>query len=214
MVPQQRVRVIVTIVAATNVEARAARRLAPAGVHVVECGIALEKHAQFDGLVISCGLAGGLRAGLRTGTVLVPARVRRPDGSELQCDAAAVEALTRAAVRLGFTVVQDPLVTNSALVYGAERAQWAEQGYAGVDMETGLLQAPRVACVRVVLDTPEREISPAWVQPARAMLQPRAWLDLPFLMREGPRCSRIAARVATQAAVILSQRSSVGLDTL
>lgn len=158
---------------------------------------------RFDGLVISCGLAGGLRAGLPTGTVLVPARVRRPDGSHVQCDAAAVDALTRAAVRLGFTVVQDPLVTSSALVHGAERAQWAAQGYAGVDMETGLLQAPRVACVRVILDTPEREISPVWVRPAGALLRPRAWLDLPFLTREGPRCSRIAARVAAQAAASL-----------
>lgn len=204
MVPEQRVRIIVTIVAATSVEARAARGVAPAGVGVVECGIALDKHTHFDGLVISCGLAGGLRAGLPTGTVLVPVCVRRPDGSELQCDAAAVDALTRAAVRLGFTVVQDPLVTSAALVYGAQRAQWAAQGFAGADMETGLLAAPRVACVRVVLDTPDREISPAWVQPSRAMLQPRAWLDLPFLMREGPRCSRIAARVAAHAAALLS----------
>lgn len=174
------------------------------GVRVVECGIGLQKHGQFDGLVISCGLAGGLRPGLPTGTALVPARVRRPDGSELLCDAVAVDALTRAGVRLGFTVVQEPLLTSETLVHGTQRAQWARAGYAGVDMETGLLQAPRVACVRVVLDTPEREISPAWLNPARAMLQPRAWLDLPFLMREGRRCSAIAARIAAHAATLLS----------
>lgn len=181
-------------------EARAARRLAPPGVEVVECGIALAKHAAFDGLAISCGLAGGLRAGLPTGTVLVPRSVRRPDGSMLECDARAVDALTYAAVRLGCTVVQDPLLTSPALVHGKERSVWAAQGFAGVDMETGLLLAPRIACVRVILDTPEREISPAWVQPARAIFQPRAWLDLPFLMREGPRCSTIAARIASGAA--------------
>ena len=171
---------------------------------MVECGIAMEKHTSFDGLVISCGLAGGLRTGLRTGTVLVPASVRRPDGTELRCDAPSVDALTRAALRFGFEVVHDPLVTSATLVHGAERKRWAAQGYAGVDMETGLLQAPRVACVRVILDTPEREISPAWVRPARAVLQPRAWLDLPFLMREGPRCSAIAARIAAHAATQLS----------
>ena len=48
----------VTIVAATSVEARAARRVAPANVRVVEAGIALQKQARFDGLAISCGLAG------------------------------------------------------------------------------------------------------------------------------------------------------------
>lgn len=170
---------------------------------VIECGIALAKHAQFDGLAISCGLAGGLRSGVSTGTVLVPRYVRRPDGSELQCDDVAVDALTFAAARLGCQVVQDPLVTSETLLHGNERQVWAAQGFAGVDMETGLLRAQRVACVRVVLDTPEREISPAWLQPARAMLQPRAWLDLPFLMREGPRCSRIAARIAAAAARVL-----------
>src|SRR5579862_9440624 len=104
MVSRERVRAIVTIVAATSTEARAARRYAPPGVNVVECGIALAKRAQFDGLAISCGLAGGLRSGLSTGTVLIPRFVRRPDGSELQCDDAAVDALTFAAVRLGCEV--------------------------------------------------------------------------------------------------------------
>lgn len=179
------------------------RRFTADGVSVVECGIALAKHTAFEDLAISCGLAGGLRAGLPTGTVLVPLRVRRPDGSELQCDPAAVDALAAAASRLGYTVVHDPVVTSETLVHGAERARWAAQGYAGVDMETGLIAAPRIACVRVVLDTPQKEISPAWLQPARAMLQPRAWLDLPFLMREGPRCSQIAAKIAAQAAQAL-----------
>lgn len=203
MVSHEPVRDIVTIVAATSTEARAARRYAPPDVSVVECGIALAKQAQFDGLAISCGLAGGLRSGLRTGTVLVPRHVRRPDGFELQCDDAAVDALTFAAARLGCEVVQDPLLTSETLVHGNERHVWAVQGFAGVDMETGLIRSRRVACVRVVLDTPEREISPAWVQPARAMLQPRAWLDLPFLIREGPRCSTIAARIAAAAARVL-----------
>lgn len=169
-------------------------------MRVVESGIALAKHDAFDGLAISCGLAGGLRSGLPTGTVLVPRHVRRPDGTEFECDANAVDALTYAAVRLGCTVVQDPLVTAQTLIHGEARRALAAHGYAGVDMETGSISAPRIACVRVILDTPEREISPAWLTPARALLQPRAWLDLPFLMREGPRCSSIAARIAVQAA--------------
>jgi hypothetical protein len=203
MVPFERVRCIVTIVAATSTEARAARRFAPPDVAVVQCGIGLARHAAFDGLAISCGLAGGLRRGLQTGTVLIPRYVRRPDGSQLDCDDAAVDALTYCAARFACEVVQDPLLTSETLVRGTEREAWAAQGYAGVDMETGLIAAQRVACVRVVLDTPEREISPAWVRPARAVLQPRAWLDLPFLIREGPRCSTIAARIAAQAAALL-----------
>lgn len=183
------------------------RRAAPQSVQVVECGIALARQTHFDDLTISCGLAGGLREDLPTATVLIPRLVRRPDGSTIECDAAAVEALTRAAQTLGHRVVHDPLVTSETLVHGANRQTWSERGYAGVDMETGLLQAPRIACVRVVLDTPQREISPAWLQPARALLQPRAWLDLPFLIRQGPRCATIAAHIAAAAAVELQIRA-------
>lgn len=122
---------------------------------------------------------------------------------ELTCDAAAVEALTQAARHFGHTAVHDPLVTSDTLVHGSARQTWAAQGYAGVDMETGLLQAPRIACVRVILDTPLREISPAWLRPARALMLPQAWRDLPFLLREGPRCSAIAARIAAEAAAEL-----------
>ncbi len=182
-------------------EARAVRRFVSSGVHVVESGVALRGQSDVAGdLAISCGLAGGLRPDLPTGTVLVPERVLRPDGSEMQCDEPAVNALTNAALQFGHRVVRDPLVTSHTFVYGEERAIWAARGYAGVDMETGLLRGSRIACVRVILDTPKREISPAWLQPARAILQPRAWRDLPFLMREGPRCSAVAAQIAAAAA--------------
>jgi len=177
------------------------RRFASGGVQVVESGVALRTQSCVEGdLAISCGLAGGLRPDLPTGAVLVPERVLRPDGGEMQCDEPAVNALTNAALQLGHRVIHEPLVTSHTFVSGEERAIWAARGYAGVDMETGLLRASRIACVRVVLDTPQREISPAWLHPARAILQPRAWRDLPFLMREGPRCSNIAAQIAAAAA--------------
>lgn len=205
MVPRPRVRVIVTIVAATATEARAVREFvavqhAADSVRVIEAGIALVKKSDIGDIAISCGLAGGLRDDVPTASVLIPARVRRPDGTELECDAQLVQRLRTIAEEFGHAVIPDPLVTSATFVYGAERAHWAAQGYVGVDMETGLLRAPRVACVRVVLDTPKREISPAWMRPATAMLHPGAWRDLPFLMREGPRCSRIAARIAAYGA--------------
>lgn len=173
-------------------------------MRVVEAGIALAKQRAVGDVAISCGLAGGLRGDVPTGTVLVPSRVRRPDGTQFECDTELVQGLRTIAERLGYPVVTDPLVTSATFVSGAERSRWAAQGYAGVDMETGLLRAPRVACVRVVLDTPGREISPAWLHPATAFLHPRAWLDVPFLIREGPRCSRIAARIVAAAAGVLS----------
>jgi phosphorylase superfamily protein len=203
VVSRQRVRDIVTIVAATRTEANAVRRIAAENVRVVECGIAALHQASFDGLAISCGLAGGLRDDLPTGTVLIPARVARTDGTAFDCDAAAIDALTSAAQQGGYRVVHDPLVTSERLVRGEERRILSGRGYAGVDMETGLLKAPRIACVRVILDTPQREISPAWLRPATALLHPRAWFDLPFLVREGPRCSAIAAAVAASAALKL-----------
>lgn len=170
---------------------------------MIEAGIALAKQTDVGDVVISCGLAGGLRDDLPTGTVLIPSRVRRPDGTEFECDEVLVQRLQATAHSLGHAAISDPLVTSATFVHGAERSRWAAQGYAGVDMETGQLHAPRVACVRVVLDTPKREISPAWLRPATAMLNARAWLDLPFLIREGPRCSRIAACIAAYAAAAL-----------
>src|SRR2546429_5554522 len=60
-------------------------------------------------------------------------------------------------------------------------------------METGLVLADRVATVRVVLDTPDRELAAAWTRPGRALRSPAAWRELPWLAREGPPCARPAA---------------------
>lgn len=205
MVPRSRVRTIlsssnqITIVAATNTESRAVRRYAKDSVNVVQAGIALIEHSRFDGIVISCGLAGGLRAGLPTGTVLIPERVRSPDGRDITSDADIVSQLTLSARNLGCAVVHEPLVTSLTLVHGPARQRLAAEGFAGVDMETGLLDAPRIACVRVILDTPEREISPAWLRPWSVLVHLSALRDLPFLMREAPRCADLAARIAVQA---------------
>jgi len=190
-----------SIVVATATEALAVRRKMP-GVRIYETGVGLAKYAgPFGEIVVSCGLAGGLRRELPSGTVLVPREVRRPDGRTLQCDAGLAERLAEAARRLGYEPVLDPMLTAPAIVNGKQREAWANAGYAGVDMETGLLEAPRIAAVRVVLDTPQRELSAEWVEPLRALRNPRNWMQALWLARDAPRFARRAAQVVALAQV-------------
>lgn len=189
----------VVVACATSVEAKAARRVLPA-MRVVETGVALRALRESLGdAVISCGLAGGLRHELPTGAVIVPSEVGRPGGGTLQCDPELSQALFEASEDLGFLTLRDPLITTVDLIRGPERGVWAERGYAAVDMETGLLDAPRVAAVRVVLDTPLRELSEEWLQPLRAMINPRNWGEMFWLAREGPQRARAAALVIRAA---------------
>ena len=189
------------IVVATATEAAAVRALLP-GARVCETGVALATNAgPFGDVVVSCGLAGGLRRDIAGGTVLVPREVRRLDGSTLQCDREMTEKLAEAARRLGFEPVLDPMLTSAAIVNGTERERWARAGYVGVDMETGLLQAPRIAAVRVVLDTPAQELSTEWLNPARALRNPRNWGQALWLARHAPRYARRAAAVVAGAQV-------------
>jgi hypothetical protein len=190
----------VTVVTATALEARAARTQLGDRARVVRAGVALRRLREDPGsIVISCGLAGGLRDDLPTGTVLVPRSVRRADGMMLACDPDLVEKLLRAARDLGAQPVDAPLITSTRIVRGAERARWANEGFAGADMETGALHAERLACVRVILDTPAHELSAAWEHPARVLFRPDAWFDIPFLAREAPRCAALAAQVIAGA---------------
>jgi hypothetical protein len=188
-----------TFVAATGIEyAALSRRLI--GARIVETGIGLSKvRSGLGDAVISCGVAGGLRRDLPTGTVLVPREVRRPNGTLLRCDEEFVTLFLRSCRRLGIQPILDPLLTAGEIVQGDARAQWAAKGFAGVDMETGLLEARRVAAVRVVLDTPQREISRDWQSPLRAIVKPWNWPQAIWLAREGPRTAAIAARVVAGA---------------
>jgi nucleoside phosphorylase len=176
------------------------RRACP-GARVIETGVALARTNPSDlgDCVVSCGLAGGLRADLASGTVLIPRQVRRPDGEALQCDAELIDALLESARRLGIAPVTDALLTSERIVNGAERAQWAAQGYAGVDMETGRIVGARVATVRVILDTPQRELSSDWLNPGRALRNPRNWPQALWLARAAPSAARLAAQIVAGA---------------
>ncbi|MGH7738022.1 MAG: hypothetical protein ACREMP_09190 [Candidatus Tyrphobacter sp.] len=188
------------IVAATVVEARAVRAAAPRA-RVLQCGVAFSgcDPAKAGDTVISCGLCGGLRDDLPTGSVVVADRVRRPNGDEFVCDRALVLQLTVAARKLGYEPVVAPVVTTSVIVSGVDRARWAALGYAAADMESGLIVAQRIGVVRVVLDTPQRELSRAWAHPAQALANPLLWPQAMWLRREAPRCAAISAAVVAAA---------------
>jgi Phosphorylase superfamily len=151
-------------------------------------------------VLLSVGLAGGLSGDASPGVVLVPSEVTYHERS-LACDPAWSEALSAAAERLDLTVLRAPLLTSNEMVTGFDRRHWAERGFAGVDMETGLLAryASRVAAVRVVLDAPGRELSPRWRHPLLAMLDPMCWGEAFWLARHAPRYARRAAEVLASA---------------
>jgi hypothetical protein len=191
---------LLTVAAATGLEARAVRGAAPQ-LRVIETGVGLSRvnGSALGDVVVSCGIAGALRTGLPTGSVVVPDRVLRPDGDSFACDEELVKSLDAAARRLGLAPSHGALVTTLTLLLGPERAQWAHHGYESVDMETGLIRAGRVACIRVVLDTPERELSDAWSRPWTIPFRPDAWSQVGWVVREAPRCARLAAAVLAEA---------------
>jgi hypothetical protein len=193
----------VTVVAAMGVEARPFKRLTPP-LRLVRAGIALARLDQrllTTQVVLSVGLSGGLPEDVASGTVVIPSQVAREDGVLLACDPAWSAALAAASRRLGYPTSTAPLLSAGALITHAGRGLWAARGFAAVDMETAMLagMVARVAAVRVVLDTPSQEISPAWERPARAAIDPRNWSEGWWLLRTAPRFARRAARVVEVA---------------
>lgn len=189
-----------TILCATAFEAGAVRRAAPR-LRVIETGIALEKITTHDFLepLIVCGLAGGLRSDLDTGSVVIARTCAKEDGTVITCDPTLSDALAVAAQRLGVQPVRGTLFTSGTLVRGDQRRVWAQRGYDACDMETAFVRAQRVAAIRVILDTPQRELSDAWLRPLSVLLRPNLWLQGLWLAREGPRCARLAAAIVASA---------------
>lgn len=155
------------------------------------------KGARPGSIVVVCGLAGALAPGLPAGTVLIPDWIGLTDGSALQCDAALVQTLVTAARTLHFQPDTRPLLTSPSLIVGNDRHHWFRQGFVAVDMEMGLLaeQNLRVATIRVVLDTPEQDLSPNWLRPTSALLQPLLWQELLWMSSVVPRYALRAAHV-------------------
>lgn len=155
------------------------------------------KGADPGSAVVVCGLAGALAPGMPPGTVLIPELVGLVDGRSMRCDPELVQALVTAAQALQFRIETGPMLTAPSLIDGSNRHDWLQKGFVAADMETGLLAERnlRVATIRVVLDSPEHGISPDWLRPTRALVQPRLWRELFWLSRVAPRYALRAAHV-------------------
>ena len=191
-----------TVVAAMGVEAWAVRRRVPR-VRVVRAGIGLAslRERVSTPVALSVGLAGGLLAAHEPGAVVIPSHVTAAGGTAIACDAVWVAALRAASRRLGHTTVDGSLFTAHALVTDAERHRLAERGFVAVDMESAGIAAlaERFAVLRVILDTPAHEISPAWLHPGRAALDLRLWREGAWLLRHGVRYALRAGDVLAEA---------------
>ncbi len=190
----------VTVIAPMRLEANALRRECP-HLRIVESGIALANvdPATLGDTVISYGLAGGLLTSLPTGSVLIPREVERPNGERVACDPPLQRALAQSARQLGVAPIEGPMITSTEIVHGDARRRLGARGLAGVDMESGLLTAPRIAVIRVILDTPQRELSDSWVHPAKALMNPFLWPEAVWLARNATPCARLAARILSGA---------------
>jgi 4-hydroxy-3-methylbut-2-enyl diphosphate reductase len=189
-----------------RIEASAVRRGAP-GLRVVVTGAgatrSVRSGASWAGAtgVAVAGFCGALAPGLRPGDVVVPDRVHWAWGSAtLPVAPLLVTELRRAGLR----AEMGPLHTSDRLVRGEERARLAAAGGWAVDMESGWLlsAAPGAAraVVRVVVDTPERELPSRWT----ASDGVRAWRSL---RRAAPVLAAWGDAVRSRRVVVASPRS-------
>ena len=175
-------------VCAMGIEAWGVRRRAR-NLRIVQVGIGGRPPARLPGIVISAGLCGGLLPEQTPGTVVIPSQVVDEQGVARACDPGVVAALERAARYLRLPVAGGSLVSTSGMVTGAARRTWAERGHMAVDMESAAAAASseRFGVLRVILDTPSRELSDAWAAPARAIRQPSNWSEAVWLGINAPR---------------------------
>jgi hypothetical protein len=178
----------VVAVCAMGVEAWGVRRRAR-HVRVVQVGIGGRPRTALPGIVISAGLCGGLLPGQTPGTVVIPSQVVDERGVIHPCDPGVVAALTQAARYLRYPVADGSMISTSAMVTGSGRETWASRGHVAVDMESAAVaeSTTRFGVLRVILDTPTRELSDAWAAPARAIRNPSNWGEAVWLGVNTPR---------------------------
>lgn len=175
-------------ICAMGVEAWGVRRRAR-HLRVVQVGIGGRPPRGMSGIVISAGLCGGLLPEQMPGMVVIPTQVVDEQGVTHACDPGIVAALERAAQYLRLPVTSGSLVSTSGMVTGAARETWAGRGHVAVDMESAgaAESSQRFGVLRVILDTPSRELSSAWAEPARAIRRPANWSEAVWLGVNAPR---------------------------
>jgi hypothetical protein len=173
-----------TLACATSAEERAGRR---AGARTALVGLAAGNGVP-DGPLVSFGLAGALRDGLPTGTVLDATRVVDTSGTVLwEGEPLGVPGARPATILAAAEVVDDP----------AERRRLHERtGADAAALESGpLAQTGRLRGVlRAVSDTPERTLHGIC-----ASVTPAGAYDWPGLVRAFAREPRGFARAAADA---------------
>ena len=219
----------VAIIVALSVEQASLRRLVRAGARdlsVTQSGPGAERAAHHASAalaagataLVSWGLAGGVDPSLGPGTLVVPRRVRAPDGTAYTTDAE-WRAVIAAALYPELTLCDgDLLCVAEPLATRAAKSAAAALGVAAVDMESAAVAAvaararvPFVA-LRAVVDTARDVLPPAavaWVD-ARgdrrfaaafaAAMKPLQWRALLVLASRYRAASRALERAAALTA--------------
>ena len=127
------------------------------------------------GAVAIGGVGGGLRPGIRPGTLVVADRVIDGEGNTV-ARLSSARLLAANLARSGLDVEIGTVVTTDRVVHGRQpRERLAALGAVAVDMETATILARPWGCptavIRAVADTPERELrSPATLSAGRKAL--------------------------------------------
>jgi nucleoside phosphorylase len=131
---------------------------------------------------------------------VIPSSVANASGNSIECDPWLSSRLIRAARELGFEPSTVPLITLPVMATGSARQLWRSRGFGAVDMESAHLAdaGTRLAAVRVILDSPEHELSDEWIRPLTMVLRPARWGEALGLAFRAPQYALRAARVAAR----------------
>ncbi|QEC50397.1 4-hydroxy-3-methylbut-2-enyl diphosphate reductase [Baekduia soli] len=166
------------ILAPMGIEAEAARRGAP-WAQVKRFGVGPKRarlaaalaHEANDGPVVIAGVCGALDPRLRAGDVILASELRGPTGTVPCTDPAILAGVLR---RAGLTVHVGPIASSQRLVMRDRRRALHRSGALAVDMESSWLAAEAagtaLVTMRVVLDTPDRELHRPWYVARDAIL--------------------------------------------
>lgn len=188
----------VTVITATWLETCLTKLVLRHVARVIQVGVgATGRLGKPSGPIIVCGLAGALSPTLRPGTLVIPSSVGSAAGKQVPCDPTLTARLRSAARIAGHETIDGPVLAAPRLVTGEDRSRWAREGFVAVEMESGelLRRGHPIAIVRVILDTPERELSAHWQHPWTALKHPRMWPEAMRLSVDAPRATFRAARI-------------------